>query len=310
MRDAKHVLTLQSDVLFLRMDIAHGGEITDLVEVRSGRQLLAHSPFSTSSQIEGDVAEDVWLSQYRGGWQLLTPNAGNLCFVEGRCHGYHGAASNEPWALVSSGDDSALIEWRGHGLKVRREVRVLGASTMVRTTWDAEDGIVPFLAVEHLALGPELLDPDFQLQIPAGRTYELSETAGPFTPPDNAPDWPFALLADGSLERADSWSYDLDRSRFLVAADLPVGWAEVRNPKAGLGVQLEWDIATLPHAWLWHEMRRTGGRWRGCGQQLMIEPASLPHSLGLEAAVSAGQARFVGPGDTISSQMTATIVFT
>lgn len=255
------------------------------------------------------MSEDVWLSRYRGGWQLLTPNAGNGCLVGASCHGYHGAASNEPWTLVDATKDSALIEWRGHGLKVQRAARLIGADVVLETIWHAEGESVPFLAVEHVALGPELLDPDFELSLPAGQTYELSEVDGPVTPPESAPVWPRALLLDGSSEQADRWSFDTDRSRFLAVAGLSAGWAEVRNPMAGLGFRIEWDAATLPNAWIWHEVRRTEGRWQGAGQQLMIEPASLPHSLGLEVAVRSGDALHLGPGAEVTSRARATVLF-
>jgi hypothetical protein len=300
---------LQSDDLFVRIDLVHGGEIADLVELHGGRQLLAHSPFSTASPVTGDVDESVWLSQYRGGWQLLTPNAGNPCLVGDDYHGYHGAASNEPWTLVDVTRNCLESEWRGHGVTVCRKVQVEGPEVLVDTTWRSEEARVPFLAVEHLALGPELLDPSFELTLPRGRTYELSEVTGPETPPENAPVWPTALLLDGSSERVDRFSFDSSRSRFLAVADLPDGRAEIRNPKARLGFRLEWETTLLANAWIWQEVRCTGGRWRGAGQQLMIEPASLPHSLGLESALRSGHARYAEPGEELTSQVKATVLF-
>ena len=74
---------------------------------------------------------------------------------------------------------------------------------------------------------------------------------------------------------------------------------EVRNTATGEGVAVEWDIAMLPHLWYWHEARESGGRWRHAGEQLGLEPVSVPHSLGLARAVAEGQAHIVEPGSEL-----------
>jgi hypothetical protein len=47
---------------------------------------------------------------------------------------------------------------------------------------------------------------------------------------------------------------------------------------------------------MWHEMRGSGWLWRRQAELLGIEPASVPHSLGLERALQEGQATWVEPG--------------
>jgi hypothetical protein len=49
----------------------------------------------------------------------------------------------------------------------------------------------------------------------------------------------------------------------------------------------------------------TGGIWRGQTEVLVIEPASVPHSLGLQVAIERGQARWLDPGETASYEVTA-----
>jgi hypothetical protein len=48
---------------------------------------------------------------------------------------------------------------------------------------------------------------------------------------------------------------------------------------------------------VWHENHETGGPWRGATELLCIEPSTVPHSLGLAAAVAHGQARTIRPGE-------------
>jgi hypothetical protein len=45
---------------------------------------------------------------------------------------------------------------------------------------------VPFAALEHVALGLELLEPGMRLRAPAGLAYELSVAEGPPVPPADA----------------------------------------------------------------------------------------------------------------------------
>ncbi len=51
-------------------------------------------------------------------------------------------------------------------------------------------------------------------------------------------------------------------------------------------------------------MRTYGGTWRGQTEVLVVEPASVPHSLGLATAVEHGQARWLEPGESASYRLT------
>jgi hypothetical protein len=116
-------------------------------------------------------------------------------------------------------------------------------------------------------------------------------------------------LLSGGLERADHWSAEQPRSRFFALTSLQAGVAEVRNPTAGIGLRLAWDLEVMPYAWVWHELRSSGGRWRGAAQLLMIEPSSVPHSLGLEAAINSGDCHWASRSEAITSRVRATVFF-
>jgi hypothetical protein len=299
------MIVLRGDYLLVRIDRRHGGEILDLVDCVSGRQLLGRPPFAPSERIEGDLDEATWTGAYRGGWQLLTPNAGNGCTIGGELHGFHGRASNDPWAVADLDATSTTLRWAGHDLEVTRSFEIAGDCLDVRTTFQATADRVPFVAVEHCSLGLELLDPAVEICLPGGRAYELSEVSGPEQPPAGAPAWPNVSLLDGSVERGDRWSLGDVRGRFLAVADLPVGRADVINAQTGTGLSLEWDREMLPHLWIWHEARFSGGVWRGCGEILCVEPASVPHSLGLGTAIANGQAHWVEPGQALVQRVSA-----
>lgn len=290
------MIVLRSKSLVAVVDPAHGAEVVELIDVASGSRMLGTPPFPPAAPVAGDLDEDTWTASYRSGWQVAAPNAGNACVVRGDRHGFHGAASVAAWQVVDSGEASLSMRWHGHGLEATRTVTVDGPTLISDMHWAAEEGPVPMVAVEHLVLGQRVLVPDTEITLPGGHAWELSETHGPVRPPAAAPAWPELLLLDGSIERGDAFPARDVRSRFAVVADVPAGRAAVRSPSTGWKVELEWDERTLPHVWVWHEMRASGGVWRGQAELLGIEPASVPHSLGLERAVDEGQAAWVEPG--------------
>ena len=297
------MLVLRSGELLVRVDPSHGAEVLDLVELRSGRQLLGRPPFGSEPPLAGDLGEDPWTAAWRGGWQGCLPNAGTACQVDGVGHGFHGRASNDPWRVVDEETSACGVRWEGHGLAAERRMEVSNALT-ITTEVTALDQGAPLLALEHLSLGLELIEPGVEIELPAGPASELDDSLGPAIPADEAPRWPEIALAGGGVERGDRWALDEQRGRVYVVRDVPEGRAEVRNPVRGHGVEIEWTAEVLPHLLVWHETRATGGVWRNATEVLCIEPCSVPHLLGLEAALEAGQARRLARGESMSWAMT------
>jgi hypothetical protein len=290
-------LILRSEQLLAMVDPSHGGELLELIDLRNGRQLLGRPPFSAAQPRRGELDEATWNASYRGGWQLSIPNVCNACTVEDRPHGYHGAGSVAPWTLRSHDGAVAEIAWEGHGLHVERRYALAGAELRVETEVRAlGDEPAPFVALEHLVVGLELLDPEVTLRLPSAPAYEVDERDGPVRPPADALSWPHVRLLDGRQERADSWPIERPRSRWLVLHDVPQGTAEILNVRRGTGLALRWDAEAMPHLHVWHEAGASSGIWRGRTYVLGVEPANVPHGLGLAEAVRARQAAWVEPG--------------
>jgi len=303
------VIELRSDELWATLDPEHGAEIVRLTALRSGSALLGSPPFVPAPARAGDLDEEAWTASYRGGWQLAAPNAGAACDVEGVRHGFHGRASVDPWSLVEHDDAHAVLSWSGHGLRLRRSIGVTGARLTVELAWRAIAAPVPLIAVEHVCLGAALLDPRVEIQARA-RAHELADTGGPPLPPDDAVVWPGCRLLDGGVERGGSWPFDEPRSRFIALTGFDHGAAEIRNPDSGLAVRLDWDVAKLPAAWIWHELRGNDGIWDRRAELLGVEPASVPHALGLGEAVQHGQALWATRGGWDGYAMSLTVTDT
>jgi hypothetical protein len=296
------MVNLTSESVAVRIDPRHGGEVIDLIDLRSGRQLLGRPPFASDEPRSGELDETTWTRSYRGGWQLLVPNAGNPCAVDGVAHGFHGRASTDPWEVGEQGASAATLAWEGHGLRIERSFSLAGTEVAVRSTVTAQR-TAELVWVEHIALGLELLDPSVEISLAGGHAYEISEQTGPTGPPADAGKWPEVRLLDGTLERADRAILTAPRSRLLIVAELPEGRIAVHNRDRAQGIEVAWDVSWLPHLWMWHEVRTTGGPWRGLAEMLVIEPASVPHTLGLDAARGSEHARRLEAGERHSTEI-------
>jgi len=112
--------------------------------------------------------------------------------------------------------------------------------------------------------------------------------------------FPQVLTAGGGSEDGSSWPIERSGPHLFAISDVPQGLAVVRNEVTGEGLRLRWDEKVLPHVWVWREARTSGGRWRGAAELLGIEPAMVPHSLGLAQAIASGHARVVTPDAPLS----------
>jgi hypothetical protein len=306
----RDVLVLRSESLLAIVDPRHGAEILDLIDVERGRHVLGHPGYSPIDPVPGDLDEDTWIRSYRGGWQLIAPNTGNACVVDGDRHGFQGSSSTEPWEVLDSGPSAASLAWSGHGLGFERRVEVIGDRVEIEVSVRALDHPAPLALVEHVAFGISLLDPEVELVLPGGRTFEFSEETGPPLPPEDAGEWPVARMLDGSERRCDRWSSSEPDFVLVSVADLPEGRALLRNPERRTGVELTWDTELLPHLWIWHEERRTGELWRRATEMMALEPASTPHSLGLAEAIARNQAHWVIPGEPRTHRITLRVLHT
>lgn len=296
------MIILASSSVAVRIDPRHGGEVVDLVDLRTGRQLLGRPPFGSDEPVSGELDETTWTRCYRGGWQLLVPNAGNACVVDGVAHGFHGRASTDTWEVTELAPDAATLGWEGHGIRVERRFTLLDDTVTVGSTVEAQRP-VSLVWVEHVGLGIELLDPSSEIALSGGRAYEVDERSGPAQTPADAPGWPEARLLDGTLERADRAELRTPRSRMLIVADVPEGRLRVHNRARRQGLELMWDTSWLPHLWIWHEVRTSGGPWRQLAETLVIEPASVPHTLGLLTARGLDQAHQLEAGQRRTAEV-------
>ncbi len=281
---------IRAGPLVVEVNECLGGEITR-VRYR-GHDILASydwpSPVGVSQSVTYGDAKLDWLSDYRGGWQLLVPNAGAACEVDGVPLPFHGEWSRTRVAVTERvADRVVMMAGTRLPLTVEREVRVEArpARVLVRTTvCNASAEPVSFIWGEHPAFAVGQGD---RIDFPSAEIFDADGVG--------VGHWP--SLSDGRhLGRIDT-TYPSESVHFLVG--FSGGWAAVR--RQDLGVALAWNVKDFPYAWLWHEIASPGFPFYGRTSLVAIEPASSWPGTGLRAAIERGQAIVVQPDERHST---------
>jgi len=309
------VLRLTTDGIEVDLDPDRGADIL-AVRRPGGANVLATADWSSPlpasrSTTYGDPVND-WLSEYRGGWQELFPNAGAGCTVLGVPLPFHGEVSTARWEIVEQTSASVtlrtparlpLVLERRMRLDAERPVLLIEESVRVDAAIT-----VPFLWGHHPAFAatdaaridlPEgvMVDVDGAYEAPFGDLAAGGQGAWPGVPAKDGTD-PVALdrIGPGPSERLAFLSGFGDRT-----------WAAIRGVAPGLGVAMAWDPRTFPGAWFWWEIGGPGHPWHGRSRIVAIEPSTDNPADGLAAAIERGTAHQVGPGEVHETWITMSL---
>ena len=292
-------IQLVGDGIAVMIEPGHGASITHLGATLSpSDNVLAWYDWRTplparSGPGYGDTTDD-WLSEYRGGWQLLTPNAGDECVVAGVRHPCHGEVSRARWVVTESGDTSATM-WTGThaALTVTRTIAIEGSGIRA-TTMLANETSVPAQAilVEHVAFaGGE----DSLVIAPDESRWNLHPRA--------------AAAADVAwAESGLVHPVPAPGSKVVSLAARSEGWVELHRPSLDRGIRMEWDAVELPYLWYWQERGSTQFPWFGRADVVGLEPASASRFDGLAGAVGRGESWTVAAGSTVSVSVSVALV--
>jgi hypothetical protein len=232
-----------------------------------------------------------WLSEYRGGWQVLTPSAGAESVTDGVLHPFHSEVSRAKWRVVDFSRDTVTLAVGTHGpLKVVRELK-LSADRPRVSVWTTVSNDSPVAApaifVEHIAFKG---DEHARVLVPEKSVWRHDSHS------------PEAAAAGGNMSWLDSGMVNpVGSGEFRLSSLLSgsEGWAEFYSPqREGRTVRVEWDPLVLPHMWHWQERGSPGFPWYARADISAIEPSSVSISDGLEAAIERGEAWMLGPGES------------
>ncbi len=283
-------ITLSGGSISLTIAPDRGAEVRSLRA--GGVELLYRAPWEPAPLPPGPLAADAWERSWHGGWQLLWPNAGVACAVDGVEHGFHGAGSVAPFTVMECNGRRAVLRCELDGLSCERSYEVdRGRVRATARVVNGSEWTIPLIAVEHLVLGGRLAAAGTAIGLDGGRLVEQSWDGTPLAPGGG---WPWLGGEDFSL-------LPVTTSRFAVVEDLPAGRARIAGAE-GATLEICFDRVAYPHLWLWEE--RFGAAiapWDGRAECLAVEPASVPSTGGLAAAIERGEATLLAPGDEQSS---------
>lgn len=284
-----HAITLRSESLTVVIDPRRGADVISIRENASASEVMWSAPSRARAEdvlagapFVGTDSLSSFMAGYRGGWQTLSPNAGDARTVHGADVGFHGEAAVSVWSVVEADGGLARLSLDLFSLPLRIE----RDATLRESTFEVRDRLtnlsdqaLEFDYVQHPAFGADLLANECRIETGARRFTADPQTAGPLAA-GAAFGWPAVATTDGGLldlrllpgpgsqQLAFGWLSDFVRP-----------WYRIANRKTGLAVDVEWDADHLPYAWFWEELNYSADYpWFGRARVIAIEPASTQTS--------------------------------
>lgn len=295
-----------------------GADIYAFTHVPSGIEFLMHTPGGLRPPGSSPPAD--FLENYEGAWQELFPNHNDACTYRGRPIPFHGEVALLPWEWSIEQDDAQAtalrlsVDCRQTPFRLTRRMRLPaeGASLeLVCSVANRSAESEYFVWGQHLVLGGGFLMQGCRLEIPAGRlttSPELFEPGTAILAPGQDEPWPMAR-GRGPSERIDLRAIPGPEAHShddACLTDLAEGRWTVVNPVLGLGFRLGWDAEVFPWVQMWTPY---GGA--------DLPPLTGIYGLGLEPwvsrfpleqAIERGQARRIGPGETLTTVVRASVL--
>lgn len=242
-----------------------------------------------------------WLSEHRGGWQEMFPNAGAGCVVDGIPHPVHGEASVAPWRVIDrAGPREVTLGCYTHTpLALTRRMRLdPGRPRLeIEETIHNPSGLsIPYAWGHHPAFdappGTRLEMDGVRYRCETGLDVPEADLG-----PGSAGGWPWGEDRDGTpLDLSVMPDHPAERVLYLTEMDRTE--AHLLRPDTGDRLTMEWCADAFPYAWVWINRGATRFPWFGRLNTMAVEPVNVWPADGLAAAVERGQAPWLPGGAT------------
>lgn len=291
-----------------RLNPDRGGELTHVGRPGGANILFydqALAPLRASASTTYGSSDADWLSEYRGGWQELFPNAGAACEVMGVPLPFHGEVSAARWTVHEQTDTSVLLSTPARlPFVLERRVELDENRPVMRITERVRNEStlsLPYIWGHHPAFdavpGSRIDLPGAAVEIPADYDPRHNDLR-----PGSSGTWPLLPGKDGAdVDLRDV--PDGPRERVAYLTDVTAGWFALRQP-TGLGVAMAWDTSTFPHLWCWTEIGGMDFPWFGRSRIIALEPAMSWPNDGLGPALDRGRARHLAGGAELTTWLT------
>jgi galactose mutarotase-like enzyme len=309
-------LWLENDLLRVGVLPEKGADIFEFTYLPSGVQFLMRTPWGLKAP-SGEPVTD-FLENYEGGWQELFPSANDACQYRGREIPFHGEVALLPWQFQVTQDDEQetaihlAVACLRTPFRLERTLRLCCGESSLRVqekVTNISDEPFEFVWGHHLTLGGDFLEDGCRLDCPAARLFTPAQLFEPQTARLAAAQdepWPLALGRSGErIDLRDIPGPQAHAHDDVILGGLERGRYSVTNPRLELQFCLEWDAGVFPWLMFWQPY---GGADRppltgtyGVG----LEPWTAPSPLAQAAA--AGQARRLAGGESLQTEMVASV---
>jgi hypothetical protein len=279
--------------------------------VRDPNDFLSSNPDSIAT----------FLDAYPGGWQEIFPAAGQPSNHLGARFGQHGEVCNPPWdvRIVEDTEDAVAVNFLVRTLKtpflLEKTIRLVRGEpkiSIAETVTNESDVELRAMWGHHITFGKPFLDPTCRIAVPDGVT--VIPDPNDFTPTrrvkgDRRHTWPIAEAPDGSSSDLRALPEPGRAGEMSYLTDFSEGWFEVEHPGKQIAFRVDWDIETMPYLWFWQEFGQSpAAPWYGRHYNIGLEPSSSYPTTGIADSVENGSAMRLGPRETKSFWMTATVL--
>lgn len=299
----------------LRVDTlpSKGFDIYSIWDVRTGMDLLFKTPWGWRdpawSPPMGSRSAD-WLSRYPGGWQILSPNAGDDSISDPGVEGFHGEAAITAWTVSDRSLTSvtAEVHLMTAPLTLRRTISVETDQIVVsESVINRSPDSVAFHWVHHPAFGAPFLGEGGRIALNAKSIVPEPGRSGMDTV-DALQAWPNLSTPTADLDLSLLPGQSSRREVFATLAEFETGEYRIVNDELNVGIALAWDLEIFPYTWFWQEIHASEGfPWFRQAYVIAIEPSSLIPGTGRVGGLQRGRRLRIEPHREATTVLVATV---
>ncbi len=296
-------ITLENE--YVRVDIlpGFGAKIYNLVDLKTGHNLLWHNPRRPLTPAPFGSNFDDWWS---GGWDDIFPN-GIATTVDGDARPYLGEVWSLRWLwdVIDEATNPVVHVWTDAVItpaRVEKWIRLEPGKPCLQMTYQiTHTGYEPFPYM--FGIHPVLnVSPGTRILLPAGKVWVAESKGDLLGVAGNEYPWP--RVVNGNQEAVDLsvvHGPELQSYAFSYAYDLSASWFAVNAPDDRPSFAMAFSPNVFRAVWLW----LVYGGWRGF-YHAAVEPwTSYPTDL--VQAAQAGRARILRPGEQHRFSATAVV---
>jgi galactose mutarotase-like enzyme len=300
------MLVISNGFLDVRINDKLGAEVEFIGT--EGKNYLAFYDWKTptrysSSHSYGDPLLD-FMSDYRGGWQTLFPNAGNSAEINGVPLPFHGEFSRTQVQVLKHDKNSLTVQAGSRlSLVLTKTYRLIENESILSIEQEVHNESqieMPFIWGEHPAFA---LPAGSKIQMPQGQVHVEEIENGIFSDlvAGSSGTWPTINNKKNNLTDLSIIPSN-PTERLCYLNDRSEGWVAMTHNSELIG--LSWDLEAFPHLWFWQQIGGPSFPWYGRADITAIEPASTWPSYGLNKAIERNQAFNLMPGERKKSWIT------